>query len=51
MPIGLWAIMTAGGAYCAMDPNDMSSRFYQLISQMRVKNVLVHAATESFIHG
>jgi hypothetical protein len=51
MPIGMWAIMTAGGVYCAMDPTDMGNRLYQLIKQIRATNVLVHAATQSLLDG
>lgn len=49
MPIGLWAIMSAGGAYCAINPNDMCNQFYELINQMRVTKVLTHATTQSLI--
>ncbi len=51
MPIGLWAIMSAGAAYCAIDASDIGNQLYQLINQMRVTNILMHAATEPLLNG
>ena len=47
LPIGYFAILAAGGLYCALDPADSSSRIDQLIEQTESgRYVIVHEATD-----